>query len=166
MNQDQYNTFYAGATNGLNWDEVLFQEVSCSAYANTRPSVASWGCVEDCKNNDAAQVCATLVLSHDRIVVRMQEKRIHFTYTGVYFGFVGEIQNQISLNRRRSKFELGSINTFIGCTMKVDRCLNMNPSGSGTTLNLDSSQAFSICLLSVPAHSFLVSRILGAIRFG
>ena len=54
MNSEQYSTFFNGVTDGSNWDEVHFTQVPCT---ESKPSVKDWGCVEDCKNNDAAPVC-------------------------------------------------------------------------------------------------------------
>ena len=56
MNQEQYNTFFNGVTDGSNWNAVEFVQVGC---AQARPSVKSWGCIENCSNNDAASVCAS-----------------------------------------------------------------------------------------------------------
>ncbi|KAI9696441.1 MAG: hypothetical protein M1836_005719 [Candelina mexicana] len=56
MNQQQYNTFFNGAW-GSNWKAVNFQQVSCTS-ANPTPPIKPWGCVNGCKNNGAAAVCA------------------------------------------------------------------------------------------------------------
>ncbi|KAI9747455.1 MAG: hypothetical protein M1835_002105 [Candelina submexicana] len=83
MNQQQYNTFFNGAwgrhvvpyhrfiiisptdeshltlilLDNSNWKAVNFQQVSCTS-ANPTPPIKPWGCVNGCKNNGAAAVCA------------------------------------------------------------------------------------------------------------
>lgn len=56
MSSSQYSTFFAGVTDGSNWNEVEFKQVTCT---EARPEIASWGCIDDCSNNDAASVCAS-----------------------------------------------------------------------------------------------------------
>jgi len=57
MSSEQYSTFFNGVTDGSNWNEVQFQQTSCSSSTNPTPSIASFGCISDCSNNDAAGVC-------------------------------------------------------------------------------------------------------------
>jgi len=57
MSTDQYSTFFNGVTDGSNWNEVQFQQTSCTSSTNPTPSIASFGCISDCANNDAALVC-------------------------------------------------------------------------------------------------------------
>jgi len=57
MSTEQYSTFFNGVTDGSNWDEVQFQQTSCISSTNPTPSVASFGCINGCSNNDAASVC-------------------------------------------------------------------------------------------------------------
>jgi len=58
MSTAQYNTFFAGVTDGTNWNEVDFEQTSCSSTTNAAGSYASWGCASGCSNNDDASVCA------------------------------------------------------------------------------------------------------------
>jgi len=58
MSTTQYSTFFQGVTDGSNWNEVQFQQASCTS-ASPTPGIESWGCISGCKNNDAASVCAS-----------------------------------------------------------------------------------------------------------
>jgi len=40
-----------------NWREIKFQEVTCSGATNPDPHVHNWGCLQDCHNNEKADVC-------------------------------------------------------------------------------------------------------------
>jgi hypothetical protein len=57
MSTAQYNQFFAGVTDGSNWNEVYFEQTSCGSN-NPTPPIKSWGCISGCSNNDAASVCA------------------------------------------------------------------------------------------------------------
>ena len=57
MNQQQYNQFFAGVTDGSNWDTVQFEQAPCQSGVNAAPETASFGCVSGCENNSAAGVC-------------------------------------------------------------------------------------------------------------
>ena len=80
MNQQQYNSFYQGVTDGSfvpyprakglcqdgvrltlhhrNWNNVRFQKVACTS-ANADPQIFSWGCLSNCKNNPTGSNCGT-----------------------------------------------------------------------------------------------------------
>jgi hypothetical protein len=57
MSTAQYSQFFAGVTDGSNWNEVYFEQTSCGS-ANPTPPIKSWGCISGCSNNDKASVCA------------------------------------------------------------------------------------------------------------
>lgn len=56
MSTAQYNQFFAGVTDGSNWDAVYFEQTTCGS-SNPTPSIKSWGCISGCSNNEAATVC-------------------------------------------------------------------------------------------------------------
>ncbi|MCJ1473784.1 hypothetical protein MMC13_002435 [Lambiella insularis] len=58
MNKHQYNTFFNGTTDDKNWRAVSFTQ-SCCTKKNPDPPIASWGCLNNCTNNDAAHACNT-----------------------------------------------------------------------------------------------------------
>ena len=58
MSSSQYDTFFNGVTDGSNWNEVEFTQVSCLSTINDAGGYQSWGCASGCPNNDAASVCA------------------------------------------------------------------------------------------------------------
>jgi hypothetical protein len=59
MTQAQYDLFFASVLDGTNWPTVNFVESSCDdAGLNADGDIASFGCLENCVNNDAAGVCS------------------------------------------------------------------------------------------------------------
>ena len=84
MNQEQYNTFYQGVTDGSyvtflsyiqmstnmlssnrNWLNVQFTETSCNGAVSPDPPMKDWGCMDgSCPNNDAAPVCQGVSSTH------------------------------------------------------------------------------------------------------
>ena len=57
-----------------NWNAVSFKQVSCSAATNPTPPVNSWGCMENCSNNDAGGVCLASTAQDDIIAASTEAK--------------------------------------------------------------------------------------------